>query len=160
MHNRTVRASLSAHSAFLAFVGINMRTELADCDSAELTGVKTSLSKTLSAVIRNGIRRQRALVAGRLHNLYDIMGIASGSRVFGLRETHALPCNFSFFIYAAAIGRLRAGNQFLDLLLQMFVVQLVIPRKFCHFFHNEVFVTDKSPVVCYHFDLLPEISLS
>ena len=88
------------------------------------------------------------------------MGIASCRRVLGLCKTHTLSCNFSFLIYAAAIGRLRAGNQFLDLLLQMFIVQLVIPRKSRHFFHNEVFVTDKSPVVCYHFDLLPEISLS
>ena len=44
MHDCAVRAGLRAHAAFLALVGINMRTELADCDSAELAGVKTSLS--------------------------------------------------------------------------------------------------------------------
>ena len=141
MHNCAIRTGLCAHTALLALVGINVRTEFTDGNCTKLTGIQTGLSKTETAVVCHCISRKRAVVAGRLDNLNHIRRIRISHRVLCAGKTDSLSCNFTFLIDAAAIGRSRTGNQLVNKLFLVLCVKIAIPCKACNLLHDLMFVT-------------------
>ena len=84
MGDRPVRAGICAHTAFLALGRVDLCPVVADSDRFKTAGIDAGFSHAKTAVVRHGIRRQRALFAGRLDDLNNIFG--SAFRIWILRQ--------------------------------------------------------------------------
>ena len=150
VHDGTVGTCCCAHAALLALRGVDVGAELADGDGAEAAGIQARLAKAQAAVVRNGVGGQRALVAGGLDDLHDVVGVRVALRVLRKGEADSLSCDFSLLIDAAAVRGLGAGNQIVDEFVHVCLVQLVGPGKLGHFLHDLVFVAQQTFITSYH----------
>ena len=73
MHDGTERACLSAHTALLTFLGVDMHPYITGGDGIHLTGIKTCFSQTESAIVGYGISGKRTFVACCVNDLNDVV---------------------------------------------------------------------------------------
>jgi hypothetical protein len=150
MSDRAVRASLRAHAALFTLVGINTGPAIADRDRAELTGIDAGFAHAETAVIRNSISGKRTFFAGRADYLNDVLRLRDSIRALRQGETDSLLDKFSLFVDTAAISCSGTGNDLIDKLFLVFLVQLAIPCKSGCLFHDSVFQSYEGSIIGYH----------
>ena len=151
MHDCAVRTVLRAHAALLALFRVDVRAEFSDSHRAEMAGRQTGLTETETTVVRDGIARERTLVAGRLDDLHFILGIQIFHQILAAGESRPVAHNLSLFINAASSDcRLRARDDFVNQLLFVLLIQLIVPGETAGLFQHQMPCLDQCLVVVNH----------
>jgi hypothetical protein len=149
-----VWAGFGAKAAFLAFGGIYVHPHFAGRDGVKMAGAKAGTPHAKAAVVGDGIRRNRAVVAGRVYHLNHVLAWRHVGRTFGAGKADSLADNLALLVNAAILG-LGAGNHFVNQLVLFLFVKLAFPRKTANFFHYLMLEPYNSCVVCNHRRILP-----
>ena len=126
MSDGIVRAGCRTFTALTAFVRVNKRLIIAHRNGSEGTGALARLTHTFTAVVRNRIGGNRALLTGRIDDLDHIIRVSS-RRALAFRKTDPLSDYFSLFINTAAVMGLRSGNHFARKFVPFIIHQLILP---------------------------------
>ena len=126
MSDGIVRAGCRTFTALTAFVRVDKRLIIAHRNGSEGTGALARLAHTFTAVVRNRIGGNRALLTGRIDDLDHIIRVSS-RRALAFRKTDPLSDYFSLFINTAAVMGLRSGNHFARKFVPFIIHQLILP---------------------------------
>ena len=155
MDNRTIWAGFRTHTALFALCRVDVHSVFARMNCAEFTGVQTCLAQTESAVIRYGICRNRAVVAGRLEHLNNVLRSTQRIRVFTDRKTDPSTGDFTLLIDTAAILRFRSRDQLISQFIHRLLIQIIIPCETADFLHDLMLKLDNTFIIRrYHIFLL------
>ncbi len=132
--NRIVRACLCTLAAFPALGRVDIGTVTAHGNRPELAGVHAGLSKTVLAVVCNGVTGNRTSFTGRTDNLNDV-SIILRAEIFAFCQAHSLADDFPFLVNTAAELRYRAWNQLFRNKIALFF-QRSVKSQLCYFIQH------------------------
>ena len=139
MCDRAVRAGICAHAALFTLGRIDPGPVIADRDRTETAGVDAGFTHTQAAVVCHGIGCQRTLLTCRTDNLDNILGIAVRIRILCQGKADSLLGNFSFLVNTASISCNGSRTDLQRELFEGLFIDIVLPCKSGHFFHNTMF---------------------
>ena len=127
MDDRAVGAGFCAHAAGLALRRVNPHAGVAGGDGAEAACVQAGLSQAETADIRDHVILDRTVIAGGGDHCHHIAGFAVHIRILSHGQADPPADDLTFFIDAAPVLGLRAGNDLQDQPLTVIRCQFVIP---------------------------------